>query len=820
MVLKNEGDGKTFSDDIDFKHIDGVFKTSQKEANDQAWYKSHIKFVVSSSNLYGNALFDKRSTLLNDCYYDQLNAASLVDYFDEGYKSMLGMVGFRKNKELLHRDILSPKIKVIEGMEMRQQDPRNIIAVNPQATTRREKKKNEALFESVKAEVMKDVLIQQEQEMAAAEKGGDLNPDEKAKIQQEIQKKTEENTPAEIEKYFARSYKLPEEVRANQLATAIKKFNRWELLQSTGFRNGLIHGYEIYLPYISGNKVKIESIPPENFWSESHSSSSLVADASKQVARYYFSIPEVVNRFRLNKKEIGLLKEKISANDRSHLNFQFSGNERNQFNGDLNQVTCYHAVWKAIVKIGFLTYMDLETGEVKKAKVNDEYKINTSAGDVNITWEYIFMPFEGWSIGDTIFKDMKMSEASLLDSENVWSGSMPYVGVIYDRSYNGAATSLMHRGLSYQLMYDVFYTKLQQLTKSDKGKKLFFDVNSVSKKLGTKKFLHYLDTEDYGLLNPNEEGNKGIDVTNAVKVVDLSLSSDIQKYIMLLEFVDTSCGDTMGVNKQMEGSIGSNEAVFNTKQNITQSSHIIEPLRMLHNIAEDILIERSIELYKVIIRNMDPEEDFHISLVMDDMSIQSVMVDKDMITDNNFGVFSSRSGRSREIFEALLQLSHAAMQTQSADFSDVAKILRSTNIYEAEEILEDAERRKAKEAQQAQEQQSQMAEQNEEKQRAFRREEMDHEAKMIVLKEEEKRKTFLQSQTIESMGFADNKDADADGIPDVFEVFKHGVDADLKGRTLDIESVKSEHEMKIEDEKIELEKEKLKIEREKIHSKN
>jgi hypothetical protein len=51
---------------------------------------------------------------------------------------------------------------------------------------------------------------------------------------------------------------------------------------------------------------------------------------------------------------------------------------------------------------------------------------------------------------------------------------------------------------------------------------------------------------------------------------------------------------------------------------------------------------------------------------------------------------------------------------------------------------------------------------------------------MIVLKEEERRKTVIQQQTILSMGFDPNKDQDEDGVPDILEVAKNGIDAQIK----------------------------------------
>ena len=59
----------------------------------------------------------------------------------------------------------------------------------------------------------------------------------------------------------------------------------------------------------------------------------------------------------------------------------------------------------------------------------------------------------------------------------------------------------------------------------------------------------------------------------------MSLVSDIQKYQMLLEYIERRCGESVGITKQIEGQIGSNEAVRNTHQALVQSANILEPLQ-------------------------------------------------------------------------------------------------------------------------------------------------------------------------------------------------------------------------------------------------
>jgi hypothetical protein len=87
------------------------------------------------------------------------------------------------------------------------------------------------------------------------------------------------------------------------------------------------------------------------------------------------------------------------------------------------------------------------------------------------------------------------------------------------------------------------------------------------------------------------------------------------------------------------------------------------------------------------------------------------------------------------------------------------------------------------------------------KQREHEREQWDHEEDMIILKESERRKTEIQKQTILSMGFDINKDQDNDGTPDVLEVAKYGVDAEIKRAQVANESRALDHQIENDKEK-------------------
>ena len=61
-----------------------------------------------------------------------------------------------------------------------------------------------------------------------------------------------------------------------------------------------------------------------------------------------------------------------------------------------------------------------------------------------------------------------------------------------------------------------------------------------------------------------------------------------------------------------------------------------------------------------------------------------------------------------------------------------------------------------------------------------------------------------------SVGFDTNKDEDGDGEPDVLELYKHGVDADIKARKQTLEEAKFKHQKEYDSKKLAIDEAKAK----------
>ncbi len=345
---------------------------------------------------------------------------------------------------------------------------------------------------------------------------------------------------------------------------------------------------------------------------------------------------------------------------------------------------------------------------------------------------------------------------------------------------------------------------------SDKGKLLMMNIGMIPESAGidTEKWLYFLESSKIGFMNPNEEGNRGdYSIPNAVKEVDMSLASDINKYIQLAEYIERRAGVSIGIPPEAEGQIGPNAAVTNTKQALVQSSHVLEPIFDLHNHVKKNVLQKLIDTAKYA---YSENPNLKLYYILDDFSRRLLDIDVDLLENSTYGIFISNSSKAHEAKELVAQLAHAAMQSQRIDLSDVIKVVRAEGVQEAEELLEASESKKREEMQR--EQMSQL-----EKQQQMQQEMIAHQKEMKLfdretdmMKEKARTEREIQKQTIMSLGFSEDKDIDRDGKPDILEVAQHGLDAEIQQRKQDLDEKKFDHQKKLDLEKIKLQKEKEK----------
>ena len=769
---------------------------ARKEANDFAWYKNKIDQFDAGSFVdvtgFDGVSLHRRMKTNYDLYNNLIDPSEFL-YVSQPYGEGLGEMP----ATFVNRDIVSGKIKVLLGMESKRPFSWKVIAVNEEATSRKEQEYFARIKEYVIGEVMTPIIAEIQQKYAAQEKGRQLTEDEKAQIQEKVAQEVKGKTPEEVKKYMEREHQDPAEVLAHQIFEYLSEKLNIKDLFNDSWKHGLLSGLEIMFIGEGFKQPVAFVVNPLNFDYDKSPDLKCIEDGEWACASYDMSPSKILEFFgeeltNDELDEIYELAENGSASLVADSTFTFNENKQQA----LNTVRVFHANFKSLRKIGFLDYISPETGKPEMTIVTEHYKFNPKGGDLRLEWTWIPEAHEGYKIGPNIYKRMRPVPGQHNDINNLYECKLSYKGAAYD-NMNSEITALMDRMKPWQFYYNIIMYRIEMLMASDKGKILLLNMNLIptSKGIDLKKMLHYMETSKIGFMNPAEEGNRGGqggDITNAAKEIDMSLVSDIQKYIALAEYIETRCGSSVGITKPMEGQTGPNDAVGNNQLNYTQSSFILEPYFELHNQVKRNVLQSLIETAKSVYVGNNVSK---LSYVLDDMSMRMLSIDTELLDNSTYGIFVSNSSKAWDAKQAVQQLSQAAMQNQKAELSDVIKVIRAESVQEAEELLAVAEKNAADRAMAADAAKNQAIAEEAQKEREHEKEQWKHEEDMIVLKEEERRKTEIQKQTILSMGFNVDKDMDKDGQPDVLEVAKHGLDANIRLREQALEEQKFTHQV-------------------------
>ena len=788
---------------------------AEKEAKDKQWYKSKINLLDKGSlrTTYGfGGISEYHRMKVN---YDLYN--NIIDFRDFEYVCKpfgVDEEGFELPAKMSNRDIISNKIKVILGMEMRRPFDYKVLAVNPEATTRKEQQE----FNMMRDYVISEILgpIKKQIELSKAQEQGDepLTSLQKEKLQEEINAQLKAMTPEEVKLYMQRKHQDPAELLSHQLLEylSIKKDLKGKF--NNGAKHALITAKEFYWVGEVNGEPEVRVCNPLRLNFNASPDTEFIEDGEWVTYEYRMSPSDCIAFFAED-----LTNDEIDSIYKDYSNYTHNIFERDLFNfannGPISQydyqtnntVRVLHAVWKSLREVKFLKYED-DNGEVQQMIVDEAYELNKDAGDIEITSEWIPEVYEGYKIGANIFKKLRPVPGQFKDMDNLYMSKLPYYGAIYDAT-NSQPTSFVDRGKVWQYYLNIVYYRAELLMASDKGKKVLMNINAVPDSAGIdiEKFQYFFESSPFGWFNPNEEGMTYSDVNAIAKVIDLSTASDIGKYIELAEKIKQECGEAMGVSRQMEAQLGPEDAVSNTRQSLIQSSYILEPFFNLHNRIKKNVLTALIETAKVCYSNKKPQK---LSYVLDDLSVRTLDLDPALLDNSTIGLFVTDSSSAQEIKDTITQLAHAALQNQSVKFSDIVSILKETSITAAEDRLKASEVESEERANQAEMARIKAQKDLEESKVQHEKEKWQHEIDLAIVKEEEKRKTEVVKGALVGASFNPDQDVDKDGINDYLEIARHGLDADVKRAKVDLDVAKFQHQKIVDTEKLKLEKEKIK----------
>lgn len=806
--------------DLDNRVFQGtqVLSTAEKEANKKQWYKDKIQMLDMGNNrstYNSNGVSEYHRMKVN---YDLFNNILDLKDFEYVIQPFGNEVGELPAK-MVNRDILSNKIKVILGLESTRPFEYRVVATNSEATTRKEEKEYGMIKDFVINSIMTPIKQQLEMQAQQEMQGKELTPDQQQQIQQQVAQQLETMTPEEVKVYMERDHQDISEILSQQLLDylllkegAIRKFNQ-------GTKHAALAAKEFYWVGEVNGEPALRVCNPRRCNYDKSPETEFVEDGEWFSYEYRMTPSQVIAFFadELTKEDI----QAIYTDYKSYLTrpltedlFSFSQYSYNE--EDRNTMRVLHVTWRALREIKFLKYKD-ENGEEQETIVSESYVLNKDAGDISITVKYLPEIYEGYKIGSNLFKKLRPVPGQFKDMDNLYNAKLPYYGTVYD-SDNSIPTSIMDRGKVWQYYLNIVYYRLEMVLASDKGKKVMMNINSIPDSVGidVQKFQYFFETSPFGWFNPNEEGVGYSDVNTIAKVIDLSTASDIAKYVELADKIKRECGEAMGISPQMEAQIAQRDAVQNTKQALVQNSLMLEPFFSLHDIVKRNTLMGLIECAKVCYAKSKPRK---LSYVLDDMTIKAFDLEPTLLENSTLGIFINNATETQRIKDTIVQLSNVAMQNQQATFKDVLSVLKETSIAGSENILEKAKKDAEKRADDVLKQQQENQKELENIKEANAQKAHEREKEIVVLKEEEKRKTVVIQMGLTGASFNPDQDKNQNGENDFIEIARKGLETDIKERHQNLEERKFEHQKSTKDKELSLKQQEIQLKKQQQNSK-
>ena len=784
----------------------------------QAWKEACVDYVVGAGDSgfggNGRSRSDEMQT-----YYDLYNSIyneKDLKYVTNPFKQDDGFPATAQDY-----NIIKPYVDQLLGEETKR--PFNF---HPQRTS--------DIAASELQEKAKEMLMDYIQATIASK----LSPEQAARYEQALAT-GEIQTPEAIAKYLQKDYKDIAETEAYHALQFLKRKLNLTHEFYKGWKDALIGGEEIYYIGVINGDPYVERVNPMYFDYEHSLDLEFIDDAAWCRRKMIMSATEIYDRFydKMSERQLNELLELIDQRPGAGNNpeirktsIDYESIKLHKINSftdnpfDIDHIVVYHCCWKSFKKIGFVTLLNPETGEVEEFQVDEDYKVTGT--EQSVEWDWIIEVWEGYRIGDDMYIGIQPIEDQHISADNPNSQKLPYTGVVYNNT-NSKPRSLVSMMKPLQYMYIVVWYRLELALSRDKGKVAVMDITQIPKSMNidVNKWMHYLSALGVAFINPYDEGwdipgREGGKPSqfNQLSSWDLTMSNVIAEYIQLMQKIEDMVAKLTGITPQRQGQIAASELVGNTNTAVSMSYHITEPWFWNHNQVKRRVLTMLLNTSKAAWKDSKK----YLNYILDDATRAFVQLSDNFFYED-MDIFVDDSTKNQQYIDQLKQLLQPAMQN-GASLLDIAEIITLDNMSMIKNRLEEIEQKRMEQMQQQQQAEQQAQQQMAEQQNQLKEEElMLKEAEMDLekYKVDQDNATKITVAQLNAYRGAENMDQDMNGIPDPIEIGKQAleqqkINSDIATKQLELNNKRREIEQKreAENKKIQLEKDRMKHETE------
>lgn len=779
----------------------------------QSWKEDCIDYIVGAGGQHysnGRTKAEEMQT-----YYDLYNSIyneKDLKYVTNPFKQDDGFPATAQDY-----NIIKPYVDQLLGEETKRPFNFNVCRTSEIAASEMQEKAKQMLMDYIQATI-----------------ASKLSPEQAARYEQALAT-GEVMPPEQIAKYLEKDYKDVAETTAfHSLQYLKRKLNVTHEFYK-GWKDALIGGEEIYYIGIINGEPYVERVNPMYFDYEQSLDLEFIHEASWCRRKMIMSATEIYDRFydKMTEKQLNELLELIDDKPGSGIepelrktNMDYESIKMHKLNSftdnpfDTDHITVYHCCWKSFKKIGFITILDDETGEIEQFQVDESYKV--TGLEESVTWDWVIEVWEGYRIGKELYVGIQPIEYQHVSADNPNSQKLPYTGIVYNNT-NSRPRSLVSMMKPLQYMYIVVWYRLELALARDKGKVAVMDITQIPKSMNidVNKWMHYLSALGVAFINPYDEGwdipgREGGRPSqfNQLSAWDLSMANVIDQYVNLMAKIEDMVAKLTGITPQRQGQIAASELVSNANTAVTMSYHITEPWFWNHTQVKKqvltMLLDTAKEAWK------DGKKTY-LNYILDDATRAFLQLSDEFFYED-MDIFVEDSTKNMQNLETLKQLMQPAMQN-GASLLDIAEIITMDNVSMIKDRLQEIEQKRMEQMQQQQQAEQQAQEQMIQMQNEVKEEElMIKEAEMDLKKYEidQNNATKITVAQLNAYRGTENMDQNNNNIPDVMEIASQALEerkaaAEDADRKLELNNKKREMEMKreVENKKIQLEKDRM-----------
>ena len=641
----------------------------------EEWAEAVIDGILSISVAgYGNGLSylaDKQKNI--DLYNDLFDPADIANVCNP-----LGLdtatYGFPAT--MAHYNIITPKIKLLEGEEIKRPFNYRVVAVNPGVISSVEKEKKEAILGLLQAELARGLQARGVDAEVPEQQFGDMEA---------------------LNKYFTYSYTDIREKLGNDSLKYLVRHSDAQFHFQKGWKDLLVTGEEIFWTGIINGEPRFRRVDPRSFQCSISPDSDYVDESEWAYEERYLTPAEIFDEFftELGEEDAKTIEEMSGSSNAltirnsafgssvTYLANQADGKESYVGNGNLIRVI--RVEWRSTRKLGFVTFFD-ENGQLVEDMVDETHKKKDGE---TIEWKWVSEVWEGTLIGSDIYVGIrpKPNQYKSLDDPN--ATRLGYTGVYY-------ATSMVGLLKSIQYLYDIIMYRLELTVATSGGKATLMDLAQLPRQHGfdIEKWLYYLRAFNVQFVNSFEEGTGRFKDQraqfNQFQAIDMTMGRVVDQYVLLLDKLERMAGEITGISRQRQGQIVTQELVGNTERAVVQSSHITEPLFFAHNEVKKRVLTALLENAKL--AWIDGKK---AQYVLDDMSRMLLNVEGPELAEAEFGIFVSNSTKDELTLQTARQAITLAVQSGNAQVSDLITAMETESVSEIKNKLKTSELERA-----------------------------------------------------------------------------------------------------------------------------